>query len=53
MAERQLAGWKGGMLGHVYKEYAGYNLLDFLEHSNFLLASLLSNEIIGGKEARA
>ena len=43
MAEWQLAGWKGGMLGHVYKEYAWYNLLDFLGHSNFLLSCLLSN----------
>ncbi len=31
------------MLEHVYKEYAGYNLLDFLGHSNFLLSCLLSN----------
>ena len=52
MAEWQLAGWKGGMLGHVYNEYAGYNLLDFLGHSNFLLSCLLSNGIIVARETR-
>ena len=41
------------MLGHVYKEHAGYNLLDFLGHSNFLLSSLLSNGIIVARQMRA
>jgi len=45
MAEWQLAGWKGGILGQDYKEYAGYNRL--------LLSVLLSNGIIDGREARA